>query len=346
MIVDLRRTGAISAALHVALLLALLVTLKPMVQPTPEDQAVTMEFATEPGEVQRAQKPATMPSPSPADVPTADLPSVEPPKPTPTEAPAPPPPPPLPPPPAPQALPVPAPPIPPPPAPTPAPSAPVTVAPAPILAPETPLPVPPVPPPPAPVPTPTPTKPTPQAAPAATKPDVRPPAARPAPERPTPTQRTTSTTSQQNPTKNTADDSKTLDATLERLRSLQRQNTAPSRPANPTRGGAPGGGSPNGVDNAKLSGSERGAIGDRIRECWTRDAGARDADKMSAVLMVTTDAGGTVRDVKIVTPGQGAGGMAFAERARRAALDAQCNPIPLPKTLLGQTHTFEINFRP
>jgi hypothetical protein len=67
---------------------------------------------------------------------------------------------------------------------------------------------------------------------------------------------------------------------------------------------------------------------------------------MSAVLQVVTDGGGTVRDVKIIQPGQGPGGLAFAERARRAALDPQCNPIPLPKALLGQTRTFEINFKP
>ncbi len=339
---DLRRTGAISAGLHAVVLLALLLSLPPVIPKAPDDAAVTMEFAIAPGEVQRAPNPGPTPAPAPAEVPTPDLPSLEPPKPAPTEAPAPPPPPPLPPPPAPEAAPLPSPPVPPAAAPS-APAAPVTVAPAPSPAAETPLPVPPVPPAP---PTPTPAKPTPPAPTAPAKPAPTPPAAKPAPERPTPTQRSTSTTNQPNPTKNTADNSRTLDATLERLRSLQAQTAPPTRAYNPPRGGAPGGGSPNGVDNAKLSGADRGAIGDRIRECWTRDAGARDADKMSAVLQVVTDGTGTVRDVKIVQPGQGPGGVAFAERARRAALDPQCNPIPLPKALQGQTHTFEINFRP
>ena len=341
MTLDLRRTGAISAGLHAVLLLALLLSLPAHLPPAPDDVAVTMQFATAPGEVQRAQNPAPNPAPAPAEVPTPDLPSLQPPKPAPTETPAPPPPPPLPPPPSPQAVPIPAPPIPPPPAQASAPAAPVSVAPAPTPA-ESPLPVPPVPPPP----TPSPAKPVPQTPPTPAKPAPTPPAPRPAPERPTPTQRTTSTTNQQNPTKNTADDSRTLEATLEHLRSLQAQTQAPTHAYNPPRGGAPGGGSPNGVDNAKLSGADRGAIGDRIRECWTRDAGARDADKMSAVLQVVTDSSGTVRDVKIVQPGQGPGGLAFAERARRAALDPQCNPIPLPKALLGQNHTFEINFKP
>ena len=101
---DLRRTGLISAGLHAAILVGLLLTLQPPVAPPSDDTAVTMEFATAPGETQRAQTQAPMPSPSPADVPTPDLPSLEPPKPAPTEMPAPPPPPPLPPPPSPQAV--------------------------------------------------------------------------------------------------------------------------------------------------------------------------------------------------------------------------------------------------
>ena len=342
MTLDLRRTGAISVGLHAVLLLALLFSLPPKLPPATEDNAVTMEFALAPGQVQRAPTASPNPAPAPAEVPTPDLPSLQPPKPTPIQAPAPPPPPPLPPPQAPVAAPMPSPPIPPPLAQS-SPPAPVTVAPAPTQAE---IPLPPVPRPPTLTPAKPAPQPAPQAAPSPAKPAPTLPAARPAPERQTTTQRTNSTTNQQNPTKNTADDSRTLDATLDRLRSLQAQNQAPTHAYNPPRGGAPGGGSPSGVDNAKLSGADRGAIGDRIRECWTRDAGARDADKMSAVLQVVTDGSGTVRDVKIVQPGQGPGGLAFAERARRAALDPQCNPIPLPRALLGQTHTFEINFKP
>lgn len=305
-----------------------------------------MEFATDPGEVQRAQKAAPMPSPSLADVPTPDLPSVEPPKPTPTEAPAPPPPPPLPPPPAPQALPVPSPPIPPPPAPAPAPSAPVTAAPAPILAPETPLPVPPVPPPPAPAPAPTPAKPTPQAAPAAPKPDARPPAARSAQERPTPTQRTTSTTSQQNPTKNTADNSHSYEATMERLRSLQAQTAPPKARPNPGSGGSKGGGNPNGVDTANLSSTEAGAIGSAIRECYTQDTGGRDYGQQWAVIRITTDGAGVVRQTDIIQHSPGAIGQAFAERAARAARSPECAKLPLPGKLLGQIQSFAVTFKP
>jgi hypothetical protein len=222
----------------------------------------------------------------------------------------------------------------------------MTAAPAPSSAPEPPLPVPPVPPPPVP----TPVKPVPQVAPPAPKPEPRPPAPRPAPERPTPTQRTTSTTSQPNPTKNTAEDSKTIEATLEKLRSLQRQTQAPTHVYNPPRGGAPGGGDPNGVDNAKLSANARGAIGDRIRECWTGDTGAKDFDKQVVRLIVTTDPTGTIRiaDISPNDASRSGGGVAraFAERARRAALDPQCAQLPLPRQMLGENHTFEITFKP
>ena len=347
---DLRRSGVISAGLHGALLLALLLTLKPPPAPPLGDSAITMAFSIDSAQVQRAQNPAPTPAPAPADVSTPDLPSPVKPLPTPVEAPPPPPPPP--PPPAPMAAPPPAPPLPAPPLPAPplptppvpplAMQAPVALAPAPLQAVPAPRPPPPIPPPPKPAPQP------PQPAmvqPAPPRPAPTPP--RPVVERPNPAPRPTqSTSTQPNPSRTTVDNSRTLEATLDRFRSRQPQTQAPARPYNPPRGGAVGGGAVEGVDNAKLSASARGAIGDRIRECWTRDAGARDADQLSAILRIVTDAAGTVRDASIVRPGAGPAGIAFAERARRAALDAKCNPIPLPTQLLGQNHTFEITFKP
>jgi hypothetical protein len=67
-------------------------------------------------------------------------------------------------------------------------------------------------------------------------------------------------------------------------------------------------------------------------------------------LVILVDAGGTIRQADIA-PGDlsrtgGGVARAFAERARRAALDAQCAQLPLPAALKGQNHTFEITFRP
>ena len=137
-----------------------------------------------------------------------------------------------------------------------------------------------------------------------------------------------------------------MEATLERLRAT-RQSTVPPRAAyNPPAGGTPGGGLPTGIDNARLSQAARGAIGDRIRECWTGDHGALDYDKQVAHLRITTDENGTIRQAEITQTSGTPVGRAFAERARRAALDAQCATLPLPPTMLGTNHTFEITFRP
>lgn len=136
---------------------------------------------------------------------------------------------------------------------------------------------------------------------------------------------------------------------MSRLRAQQAQ-TAPASPraGAPPRGGAPGGGSPAGVDNALLSASARGAIGERIRECWTGDRAALDYDKQLVHLRIKTDDRGVIRQADLTGTDASRVGVAraFAERARRAALDPQCSQLPLPSAMLGQVHEFDITFRP
>src|SRR6185437_11169791 len=96
--------------------------------------------------------------------------------------------------------------------------------------------------------------------------------------------------------------------------------------ANPKAGGAPnGGGNPLGNDTAALSAAERGAIGDHVRECWTKDAGALDIDKMRVTMTVTTDATGVIRNVEVSGQDVSRIGdpriIALAERAHLAVLD-------------------------
>ena len=72
------------------------------------------------------------------------------------------------------------------------------------------------------------------------------------------------------------DDSRSVLNTLERLRSLRQQtdtSTSPTRPRGPERGV-----SLRGSDNASLSAVQRGAVGEKVRDCWTRDAGVLHAD--------------------------------------------------------------------
>ena len=227
-----------------------------------------------------------------------------------------------------------------PPAPVPAPPAPEPpVAPPPL--PPPPTPAPPRPPVPAPLPPPPPAPE--QAAPAPLPAPPIPPPARPAPAVPTPP-----SPAPPDPDRRPAPDSKALESALDRLRSQQASKEPPRAPS-PPRAGTPGG-SPAGIDNALLSSGVRQAIGEQLRECWTGDKSALDYDKQSVRLVVTTDPTGTIRVADIAANDASRTGSgvarAFAERARRAALDPQCAQLPLPDKLKGQNRTFEITFRP
>jgi neural Wiskott-Aldrich syndrome protein len=183
-----------------------------------------------------------------------------------------------------------------------------------------------------------------QAAPALPLP---PPPAPPAPPAPA------SPTSQPHPTTNPAAMSQTVLNTLEKLRSMNLQQKAPTARYNPAQGGAPhGGGNPNNSDaTASLTAAERGAIGDKVRECWTIDSGAEGVQSMSVILKVTTDATGTVRLAQVGAADQGRVYAdpvfrAFAERAVRAVLDYRCSTLPLPPSLEGRPQTFTFRFSP
>jgi neural Wiskott-Aldrich syndrome protein len=152
-------------------------------------------------------------------------------------------------------------------------------------------------------------------------------------------------------TKNAAPNSDALDNTLEKLRQLAKQSQPPKGRPNPQAGGQPeGGGNPFGNDTAALSVAQRGQIGDHVRECWTKDAGALDVDKQRVLLTVTTDATGVVRKADVA--GDDAGRMndprfrAFAERARRAVLDVRCANLPLPNAMLGKVNVLTFRFSP
>ncbi len=105
-----------------------------------------------------------------------------------------------------------------------------------------------------------------------------------------------------------------------------------------------------GTDNTSLNAVQRGAIGEKVRDCWTRDAGALHAETFRVHLVVTTDASGVARQAEIA-PGDPAASPgsplhAFGERAVRAVLAAQCSALPLPPGMMGQTHRFDFIFRP
>ena len=317
----LRKGGAISLILHVAVVVAMLVHLelarKP--DPEPEEQSVAMVFQGTEANAMKADTPSVIPAPSKEVAPPAP-PVTTPPKPQPVEAPPPPPPPP--PPPAEQ---TPTPPTPTPERPPPEPT-PTALPPTPPVKPSPPLPV-------------TPPLVTPSPPPPLPPPPVPPPPAPP------------SRTSQPNPTKNAVPDSEEVDNTLEKLRQKAKQTQPPKARPNPAAGGAPqGGGNPLGNDTAALSAAQRGAIGEHVRECWTKDAGALDLDKLRVLLTVETDPTGIARKAEV--SGDDLARMsdprfrAFAERAIRAVMDVRCANLPLPGNMLGKTNVLTFRFSP
>lgn len=312
----MRRGAAFSGLLHAAVLLALLASLP---RP-PQDQSPTADIEFEvlsdqPRQVAKAAQQSPEPAATVAPAATPAPPAPAPPTPPPPPKPAaaaPPPPPPQ----VPPTTPAESLPIPPPPIPPP-PVQPrdVTAVPPPPPIPAKALPSPPLPIPPPPVPP--------------------------------------SQASQPNAAKNAPPDTHLVESTLDRLRSAERQAQAAAAKANSPPGGAPrAGGSPTGDITAKLTGEQKGAIGDKVRECWTKDEGALALDKMSVVMTVTVDATGLVRmaDVADVDKNKLADPRfrAFAERARRANLDSRCANLSneLPKSELGHVARLTFRFRP
>jgi hypothetical protein len=160
-----------------------------------------------------------------------------------------------------------------------------------------------------------------------------------------------SATSQPNATKNPAPDSKSVENTLEKLRQQLAQSAPPKSRPNPKAGGQPnGGGNPTGDITATLSGAQQGAIGDHVRECWTKDAGALDIEKQRVLLTVTTDSEGVARKAEVA--GDDIARMsdprfrAFAERAIRAIRDPRCADLPLPDNVLGKVNVLTFRFTP
>jgi hypothetical protein len=143
-----------------------------------------------------------------------------------------------------------------------------------------------------------------------------------------------------------AENSSSVQNTLERLRAAQAQNQAPNARASSAPGRPPaGGGAPTG--NALLSQGEIRGVADRISECWSVDAGMMDLDKIVVDLRVEIDAGGTIRNVRAATgvPSDPRARAVF-ESARRALLDPKCSPLPIPREKMQSLSTSIFRFNP
>ena len=317
---DMRRTAAISAGLHLMVLLAFLVVIPDALPPpAPPDDAMEVDFAGTAASAQKSDRSGHVAAPTEADTPATDMPAEKIPTKQPIEKPPPPPPPP------------PAPP-PPPPAQTQALAAARLLPPPPLERAETIKP-------PPPVKLAAPTPPQPVAAPIPPKPLKDPQRTKPL----------DTVRHQQNETKNPAPDTKSLMNTLDKLMADQKQDKAPTHTYNPSRGGAhDAGGQKHGNLTGSLSEGQRKTIGDSVRRCYAEDTAAKDYASYRTIMTVTLDASGEAHDAKLSPGDQGRAGRdpafrAFAERAMAAVLDPQCAKLPLPAALLGkdgQTLTF------
>jgi outer membrane biosynthesis protein TonB len=312
----LRRGAIISGLLHLAILLALIVSLPPLKEDQSDSEGdIGVVFA----ETQAGKQPGKVAAPMNTPTPDKAALSEDKPKPQPFEAPPPPPPPP---PPAPDAKALPNPPSPAPP------------PPPPVQTPEA-LPTPPPPPP--------------QPPQKQTSTVVQPKL--PLPPLPQPPAPTPKTPNHQDHVVKTPTLSQSVLNTLMNLKSMEKQVKPPTHVYNPEQGGAPdGGGSTKSTANSRLSGADRNAIGNHVRPCWGIDAGAPGVSTFSVELTVQTDAAGTVRNAVIAPEDQSKMGdpiyAAYAQRAVDAVMNYQCATLPLPPYMLGSPQTFLFDFKP
>lgn len=317
---------AVSAAAHLAALLALLIGL-PKRLPEPEETSFPVELiAALPPQMAQGEQLAPRPAPDPVPQPPRPDQAPEPQRPQ-TVSPPPPPPP-------------------PPPAPAQA---------APQQAQQTPRPPTPPPPPPAPAATPTPVPPRPQEQQVAQQPPQPPSPARPTPAPPLPVPPSprppppeparTPGTGTTPPVARPEERSQSVLNTLERLRQQQQQQTPPQARPNPAGAPAQGGGAPQGT--AQLTAAETRGVADRVSECFNVDAGAPNIRDIIVELRVEVDAAGNVRIVRPVgaVPTDPRARMVY-ESAARALRDPRCNPLPIPRSGVAGLNAAIFRFNP
>ena len=93
-------------------------------------------------------------------------------------------------------------------------------------------------------------------------------------------------------------------------------------------------------------GSGQVSIADRVRECMVMPAGLMH--RLRASVEVTTDAAGVARIVRfgdddLKRMGNDPDFRDFARRVTRAVLDPRCATWPLPRHMLGRSHTFRLS---
>ncbi|MBY0461648.1 MAG: cell envelope integrity protein TolA, partial [Alphaproteobacteria bacterium] len=108
-------------------------------------------------------------------------------------------------------------------------------------------------------------------------------------------------------------------------------------------------GSPAETVGEVITATQIDAIRQKIRKCWLVPAGLKGAKDMVVDIKMEIAQDGTVTKADIVDKSRMAEDSGFrtaAENARRAVLDPQCNPLPLPADKYEQWKDLEMSFNP
>jgi hypothetical protein len=137
------------------------------------------------------------------------------------------------------------------------------------------------------------------------------------------------------------------------LKNLTRQETAQAQDAPPApqqmAAAAPPSSQPKAPLGSQLTASQKDLIIQQIERCWNVPAGARDADNLVVEIKAVVDPDGTVRQAAIVDTGRYAGDAFFraaADSAKRAILNPQCEPLPVPPDKYEAWHNLDLFFNP
>ncbi|MDP3371766.1 MAG: hypothetical protein Q8S21_02610 [Candidatus Paracaedibacteraceae bacterium] len=100
---------------------------------------------------------------------------------------------------------------------------------------------------------------------------------------------------------------------------------------------------------ADLTANELDAVRQTLRKCWTFHAGSQGAKDIVVDIQMELEPDGTVKSAEIMDKDRLAKDPAFrtaAESAKRAVLDPNCSPLPLPPKKYEQWKTSAFRFDP
>lgn len=110
-----------------------------------------------------------------------------------------------------------------------------------------------------------------------------------------------------------------------------------------------GKGAPASTIGPVLTASEKDALSSHMAKCWLIPAGLRDARNIRVPIKINVSRDGVVQKAEIQDKSRMASDAAYrtaAESARRAVLDPNCSPLPIPPNKYEIFKEFVFNFDP